>query len=130
MSTVSLSIWVGWLPWPTVRQSGATRRKVRSDATGELTIQNASPDAIDAMFLLRVHGPGGKLVSLGGLGANDERSGVVIPEGGKEHDLDLFVADTKQVLKVALVADGLFEDEAQATQATEQAGSLQPQTAA
>jgi hypothetical protein len=79
-----------------------------------IDIHNRSADASPAVFLLRVHAGGGAIIELGGLPGNGAITGVPMPTGGKEHDLDVYVADAQRRIAVALEASGLYADEARA----------------
>jgi hypothetical protein len=84
------------------------------DEADRITIDNRSSDACPAVFLLRVHPGGGAIVELGALPGGGVISGVPSPVGGKEHDLDVYVADAQDRIAAALVRTGLYPDEARA----------------
>jgi len=84
------------------------------DATDRITIENRSTDASPAVFLLRVHPGGGAIVDLGGLAGGGVIPNVPCPVGGKEHDLDIYVADARTRIAQALERTGLTTDESQA----------------
>jgi hypothetical protein len=87
---------------------------VTVDATDRITIENRSSDVSPAVFLLRVHPGGGAIIELGALPGGGTLANVPNPVGGKEHDLDVYVADAQARIARALVATGLYEDEARA----------------
>lgn len=80
----------------------------------EISIHNRSAEASPAVFLLRVHEGGGAIVSLGSIAGGASLRGVPLPQGGKEHDLDVYVTTARERISEALVASGLYPDEAQA----------------
>jgi len=84
------------------------------DATDAITIENRSTDASPAVFLLRVHPGGGAIIELGPLAGGGVIPNVPCPIGGKEHDLDLYVADARTRIAQALERTGLTADESQA----------------
>ncbi len=84
------------------------------DAGDNITIQNRSSDTSPAVFLLRVHPGGGAIIELGPLPGGGVLSNIPSPVGGKEHDLDVYVADAQQKIATALEATGLYADEARA----------------
>lgn len=98
------------------RGLGAFEGPFRStaDASGNYAFTNESDEAIPAAFLLRVHEAGGGIVSLGSIAGHGTLKDVVAPFEGKERNLDAYVDTAKATIRTALVASGLFEDEAQA----------------
>jgi hypothetical protein len=84
------------------------------DAADQITIRNLSTDASPALFLLRVHPGGGAIVELGSLAASGVMANVPSPIGGKEHNLDAYVANAQDLIAAALVKTGLYADEARA----------------
>jgi hypothetical protein len=84
------------------------------DAQDRITIDNRSTDVSPAVFLLRVHPGGGAIVELGTLPGGGIMSGIQAPVGGKEHNLDIYVADAQNKIAAALVQTGLYPDEARA----------------
>jgi hypothetical protein len=87
---------------------------VTVDASDRITIENRSTDVSPAVFLLRVHPGGGAILELGALPGGGSMPNIPSPVGGKEHDLDVYVADAQTRIARALVATGLYEDEARA----------------
>lgn len=87
---------------------------VAVDATDRITIENRSTDTCPAVFLLRVHPGGGAILDLGALPGGGSMPDIPSPAGGKERDLDLYVADAQARIARALVATGLYADEARA----------------
>jgi hypothetical protein len=90
-----------------------TPLRVVSEADGDLTVINDSPDAISAAFLLHLHEPGGIVVPLGGIGPRSQKGDITIPFGGKEH-VAAYVETASATVQAALEADGLYADEAKA----------------
>jgi hypothetical protein len=90
---------------------------VEAEADGQVRVENHSDDGTPALFVLRVHEVGGRL---GGkiqpLGRLAGRGSLRFPPPveGKEHDLDVYVADAQRQIAAALVETGLYPDEAQA----------------
>jgi hypothetical protein len=87
---------------------------VEVDGTGLINVRNKSTDASPAVFLLRVHAGGGAIINLGPLPGGGAITGVPMPMGGKEHDLDVYVADAQRRIASALEATGLYADESRA----------------
>ena len=84
------------------------------DAADRITLENRSSDASPAVFLLRVHPGGGAIINLGPLTGGGVIPNVPCPIGGKEHDLDVYVAEAQTQIAAALEQTGLYADEAQA----------------
>ncbi len=84
------------------------------DAADQITIRNLSTDVSPAVFLLRVHPGGGAIVELGSLAAGGVMANVPSPIGGKERNLDVYVAEAQNLIAAALVKTGLYADEARA----------------
>lgn len=82
-------------------------------STDKVTLTNRSNQAIPAAFLLYVHSGGGLVMPLGAVPSNGNITGP-LPRGGKERDLDEFVADASRQVAVALESSGLYADEAKA----------------
>jgi hypothetical protein len=87
---------------------------VEVGADGLMNIRNLSSDASPAVFLLRVHEGGGAIIELGPLPGGGSIPGVPSPIGGKEHNLDVYVANAQTRIAGALEATGLYADEARA----------------
>lgn len=98
------------------RGLGAFEGPFRSKATGggRFSFTNESDESISAAFLLRVHEAGGAIVPLGAIAGHGTVKDVPLPTEGKEGNLDAYVDTAKHVIKEALVASGLFDDESQA----------------
>ena len=79
-----------------------------------ISVHNRSTQASPAVFLLRVHDGGGAIVPLGSLAGGASMTGVPLPQGGKEHDLDVYVTTARARIAEQLEASGLYADEAQA----------------
>ncbi len=88
--------------------------EIVANADGTLDVINGSEDDSPAVFLLRVHEGGGAIVSLGSLPRQSALRSIAPPANGKERDLDQYVADAKSQIRGALIASGLYADEAQA----------------
>jgi hypothetical protein len=86
---------------------------VEVGAGDAISVHNRSSQASPAVFLLRVHEAGGAIVPLGSL-AGGSMVRVPLPQGGKEHDLDVYVDTARARIAEQLVASGLYADEAQA----------------
>jgi hypothetical protein len=84
------------------------------DASDRITIQNRSADASPAVFLLRVHPGGGAIIPLGSLAGGGVIPNIPSPISGKEHDLDIYVADARAQIAQALEGTGLTQEESQA----------------
>jgi len=84
------------------------------DASDRITLENRSSDMSPAVFLLRVHPGGGAIIELGPLPGGGLLPNVPCPIGGKEHDLDIYVADAQTRISRALEQTGLTADESQA----------------
>jgi len=84
------------------------------DASDRITLENRSSDTSPAVFLLRVHPGGGAIIDLGQLQGGGLIPNVPCPIGGKEHDLDVYVADAQTRIAGALERTGLTPDEARA----------------
>jgi len=84
--------------------------RVLADAPGALTVALGGDAPVPAAFALDVSADGGALVALGAL-APGAAVTVTLPE---RLPLAAFVAAAKDTLRDALVADGLYTDEAQA----------------
>jgi len=78
-----------------------------------LTVKNASAWDVQAVFVLRLHGGGGAVRSLGGLAAG-EATQFVVPTHGKEANPERYVRDASALVEQALIASGLYADEARA----------------
>lgn len=87
---------------------------VTAEPDGSLTLENRSADPIAAVFLLRMHEGGGAIIELGSLAANTTLSSIYPPAGGKERDVDAYVAEASTRVAAVLEASGLFADEARA----------------
>lgn len=87
---------------------------VEVGASDQISIHNRSTQASPAVFLLRVHDGGGAIVPLGPLAGGASLMRVPLPQGGKEHDLDVYVATARARIAQELEASGLYADEAQA----------------
>jgi hypothetical protein len=83
-------------------------------ASDEISIHNRSTQASPAVFLLRVHELGGAIVPLGSLAGGASLMRIPLPQGGKEHDLDIYVQTARARIAEQLEASGLYADEAQA----------------
>jgi hypothetical protein len=84
------------------------------DATDRISVNNLSTDASPALFLLRVHPGGGAIIELGALPGRGVMPNIPSPIGGKEHNLDVYVAEAQDKIAAALVRTGLYADEARA----------------
>jgi hypothetical protein len=87
---------------------------VEVGAGDAISVHNRSAQASPAVFLLRVHDAGGAIVPLGPLAGGASLMRVPLPQGGKEHDLDVYVQTARSRIAEQLVASGLYADEAQA----------------
>jgi len=87
---------------------------VEVGAGDAISVHNRSTQASPAVFLLRVHEGGGAIVPLGSLAGGASLMRVPLPQGGKEHDLDVYVATARARIAEQLEASGLYADEAQA----------------
>jgi hypothetical protein len=87
---------------------------IEAGPSDEISVHNRSAEASPAVFLLRVHEGGGAIVELGPLAGGASLMRVPLPQGGKEHDLDVYVQTARARIAQALEASGLYTDEAQA----------------
>lgn len=76
-----------------------------------LTLHNGSDQAIPDAFLLHVNDEGGCVMALGGLEAHGQLV-AELPSPKERQPLDAYVAEASDRLAAALVASGLYEDEA------------------
>jgi hypothetical protein len=87
---------------------------VEVGAGDDISVHNRSAQASPAVFLLRVHEGGGAIVELGSLAGGASLTRIPLPDGGKEHDLNIYMQTARARIATALVHSGLYADEAQA----------------
>lgn len=84
--------------------------RVTSDASGAVHVTNESGEAIPSVILLRTDGAAGAVVDLGALGAGQ----TVIHAAAVGESCGDWLGCVRPVVVGALVASGLYQDEAQA----------------
>lgn len=90
--------------------------KVKSERTGQLTIENASSDALEHVFVYKRDERGAKLFSLGEIKAGQalEHGGSIASPSPKEGPRYQSVEKIKARIAQSLTASGLYEPEARA----------------